>query len=105
MNGDKSDGLGWNHVVAEHFNPTKRGKSQFSVNQNELRTILQSKEVVGAPVVRVLESKKGTRYLREVTLEGHPVGIDVRTKSATSTLTVVTDREGNLITTFPGKLD
>jgi filamentous hemagglutinin len=104
MKGSQAEGAGWNHVVAGHFNPAKGGKSQFSVSQSELRDILQSKEVVGSPVVRILESARGPRYVREVTLGGRNIGIDVTTKSSTSTFTIMSDKYGNLITTFPGKI-
>ncbi len=98
MTGDKS--AGWEHVVSRHFNPEVNA-SQFTIGQAELRTLLQSKEVVSAPVTRMLESAQGIRYVREVNLSG-PIGIDKFSGQPTSTMTVLTDRFGNLITTTPG---
>jgi filamentous hemagglutinin len=95
---------GWNHIVEEHFNPSKGGKSQFEISQAELRALLQAREVVRAPIVRVLRSDNGPRYLREVIFEGRIIGVDATTKSPTSILTVMTDEFGNLVTTFPGRI-
>lgn len=55
--------------------------------------------MVSAPVTRMLES--GIRYVREVNLSGS-IGIDKFSGQPTSTMTVLTDRFGNLITTAPG---
>lgn len=56
---------------------------------------------MNAPVTRTLESAQGIRYVREVNLS-HPVGIDKFSGQSTSTMTVITDRFGNLITATPG---
>lgn len=98
MTGDKS--AGWEHVVSRHFNPEVNA-SQFTIGQSELRTLLQSKEVVSAPITRTLESTQGIRYVREVNLS-QPIGIDKFSGRPTFTMTVLTDRFGNLITTTPG---
>jgi filamentous hemagglutinin len=42
-------------------------------------------------------------FIREVEI-GNPIGIDKFTGKPTSTLTVLTDKFGNLETAFPGKL-
>ncbi len=98
--GDKSSG--WTHVLDRHFNPDKNA-SQFTVSQSELRTTLQSHEVVNTPVTRTLESADhGTLYVREVDL-GRPIGTDkFNSFQPTSTMTVMTDRFGNLVTATPG---
>ncbi|MBE7375073.1 DUF637 domain-containing protein, partial [Pseudomonas lopnurensis] len=98
MTGDKSSG--WEHVVSRHFNPEVNA-SQFTIGQAELRSLLQSKEVVSAPITRTLESAQGIRYVREVNLS-QPIGIDKFSGQPTSIITVLTDRFGNLITTTPG---
>lgn len=103
-NGSQAEGAGWNHVIADHFNPAKTGKSQFSVSSKELRDLLQSPEVVSSPIVRILPSNDGPRFVREVVVQGKSIGIDVTTKGPTSTLTVLCDEYGNLVTAFPGKL-
>ena len=43
---------GWKHVVDGHFDrPASRSRSVFTITQSELRMILQSDQVVGAPVL------------------------------------------------------
>ena len=98
--GDSSSG--WTHVQNRHFNPDKNA-SQFTVSQNELRTTLQSPEVVNSPVVRTVQSAEhGTLYVREPNL-GRPIGTDKYNNfQPTSTMTVMTDRFGNLVTATPG---
>jgi RHS repeat-associated protein len=93
---------GWEHVVKEHFTG-KPGKSQFGVTEEELRDILQSKKVVETTVSRVLPSAQGPRYVREVTLD-YSVGVDKYTGQPTSTMSVLTDRFGNLVTATPGSM-
>ena len=92
-------------MVADHFNPAKARKSQFSLSQSELRDLLQTREVVGSPVVRTLEGAAGNRYVREVTIDGRTIGTDVTTKAPTATLTIMSDEYGNLVTAFPGNLN
>ncbi len=101
-NGDKSSG--WTHVVDRHFNPDKNA-SQFTVSQSDLRTALQSPEVVNTPVTRTLKSADhGTLYVREVNL-GRPIGTDkFNNFQPTSKMTVMTDRFGNLVTVTPGSV-
>lgn len=98
MNGDNKKG--WNHVVNEHFNPAKN-KSQFTVTQDELKSILESKEVVKTPITKILESSDGVRYVREVDV-GKAIGVDKFSGQSTSIMTVLTDKFGNLITATPG---
>ncbi|VVP22454.1 hypothetical protein PS903_03836 [Pseudomonas fluorescens] len=100
MIGDKS--AGWTHVVKRHFDP-KVNASQFTVSQDELRTIIQSKEVVSTPITKLLSSQQGTRYAREITLNNN-IGIDKFTGTSTSKMTVLTDKFGNLITATPGEI-
>ncbi|AVK06023.1 hypothetical protein AO903_33530 [Pseudomonas aeruginosa] len=95
MTGDKSSA--WEYVVIRHLN-SEVNASQFTIGKAELRTLLQSKEVVSAPITRTLESAQGIRYIREVNLS-RPIGIDKFSGQPTSTMTVLTDRFGNLITT------
>ncbi|WP_266019351.1 hemagglutinin repeat-containing protein [Brucella intermedia] len=99
-NGDSSSG--WTHVVDRHFNP-ERNASQFTISQSDLRTMLQSPQVVKTPITRTMESAgHGTLYVREVDL-GRPIGTDkFNNFQPTSTMTVMTDRFGNLVTATPG---
>jgi hypothetical protein len=108
-NGSAAEGAGFNHVLDRHFNPSKNA-SQFSITPDELKGVLQSKEVVNTPVSRVLYSdikladgtiEKQARYVREVTLDSN-IGIDKFSGSPTNIMTVLTDKYGNLVTTTPG---
>ncbi|PTN42477.1 adhesin [Achromobacter xylosoxidans] len=96
--GDKQKG--WEHVVNRHFNPDVNA-SQFTVGQAELRTLLQSDEIVRTPITRIVESAEGSRYVREIEL-GRPIGIEKFSGQPTSIMTVLTDKYGNLVTTTPG---
>lgn len=91
---------GWVHVLARHFAGTG---SQFSISQAQLRSLLGSKQVVGSPVVRTLESADGMRFVRQID-DGYTIGVDRFTGANTSTLTVLSDGSGNLVTAFPGIL-
>lgn len=93
----------WAHVLKRHFSG-KPNASQFSVSQSELKSLLQSKQVVGSPVTRTVESADGLRYLREVDM-GRAIGVDAMNgNAATSVMTTMSDKYGNLITAFPGVL-
>jgi len=66
--------------------------------------LFNSKNVVSTPVTRVVQSKNGLAYIREVNV-GRNIGLDKSGgNQPTSTLTILTDKYGNLITTFPGRL-
>ena len=94
---------GWVHVLKRHFSG-KPNASQFSVSQNELKSLLQSKQVVGSPVTRTVESADGLRYVREIDM-GRTIGTDAMNgNAATSVMTTMSDKYGNLITAFPGVL-
>lgn len=95
---------GWLHVLLGHFDSSKTNKSLFTVSENELRNILQSSTVVSAPITSVTTCLKDqTCYVRVIDL-GHSVGIDKFTNQSTSTLSVMTDKFGNLVTATPGVL-
>ncbi|MBI3560571.1 MAG: RHS domain-containing protein [Gammaproteobacteria bacterium] len=94
---------GWAHVLKRHFSGQPNA-SQFSVSQSELKSLLQSKQVVGTPVSRTVESADGLRYVREIDM-GRTIGIDAMNGNATtSIMTTMSDKYGNLITVFPGVL-
>jgi len=64
-----------------------------------------TREVVRSPIVRVLPSQKhGFVYLREVKLNGRIIGALRKIRAPTSILTILTDKEGNLVTMFPRRL-
>jgi RHS repeat-associated protein len=76
-------------------------KSQFTINEAEIRALLSSRQVVGSPAA-ILESGG---FVRQIDL-GRTIG-NVPANAggqSTSILTVITDEYGNLINTFPGPL-
>ena len=88
------------HVVDRHF--STKNASQFTITQDELKSLLQSKDVVKTPVTRTLDSADGIRYVREVDV-GRNIGLDkFNNYQPTSTMTVLTDKYGNLVTAIPG---
>ena len=90
---------GWSHVVRRHFYREIGGStSVFTASEAEVKAILQSKTVVNSPV----RSLGGGQYAREVNT-GQIIG-RVGTKyggGQTSSIQVITDFKGNLITTYP----
>ncbi|GBG07986.1 RHS repeat-associated core domain-containing protein [Paenibacillus agaridevorans] len=91
---------GWKHVVDRHF--SGKNASQFTVTQDELRSLLSSEEIVNSPVVRSIDSADGVRYVREITLD-KSIGLDkFNDFKPTSTFTILTDKHGNLVTATPG---
>jgi hypothetical protein len=82
---------GWAHVLERHFAGTG---SRFSIAQAQLRSLLGSKQVVGSPVVRTLESADGTRFVRQLDI-GYTIGVDKFSGANTSILTVLSDEFGN----------
>jgi len=94
---------GMEHVISAHLSG-KANKSQFSLSEAELRSVLSSRAAVGSPVVRSVESADGIRYIREFDA-GRAIGTDkFNGNQATSVMTIMTDRFGNLVSTFPGLL-
>jgi predicted ribonuclease toxin of YeeF-YezG toxin-antitoxin module len=93
---------GWDHVIDRHF--SNKNASQFTISQDELRSLLTSKDIVNSPVIRSLDSADGVRYVREVTLN-KSIGLDkFNNFKPTSTMTILTDEHGNLVTVTPGKI-
>jgi filamentous hemagglutinin len=91
------------HVIARHLSG-KANASQFSLSEAELRSVLSSRAAVNSPVVRSVESADGIRYVREFDA-GRVIGADkFNGNQATSVMTIMTDRFGNLVSTFPGLL-
>lgn len=98
--GDNSSG--WAHVLYRHFN-ADRNASQFTISQSDLRSLLQSPEVVNTPIKKtILSADHGTLFVREVDL-GRVIGTDKFSNfQSTSVMTIMTDRFGNLVTATPG---
>ena len=95
---------GMDHLISRHLSG-KSNASQFSISEKEIRTLLQSKTVINTPITRIVESKQGDRYVREVNV-GREIGTDkFNDGKSTSIMTVMTDKFGNLVTAFPGVLE
>ncbi|WP_405125241.1 beta strand repeat-containing protein [Ralstonia pseudosolanacearum] len=94
---------GMDHIDARHFDSTVNA-SQFTLSESDLVTLLQSPSTVSTPVIRTIQSGSNINYVREVNV-GKVVGTDKFSNyQPTSTMTVITDKYGNLVTAFPGKL-
>ena len=95
-----SDGMA--HIGDRHLDSTVNA-SQFTISEGELTTLLQDPKTVSAPVTRALPTDGGLNYVREVDT-GRVIGTDkFNNYQPTSTMTVITDKYGNLVTAFPGK--
>lgn len=102
---------GWQHVVAGHFSNTS-SKSQFTISQDELRSLLQHRDIVSIPVTRTLPSMvkidgvylPRTIYERVVQVNRN-IGLDkFNSNRPTNIMTILTDNQGNLVTVTPGRI-
>ncbi|MGX5201694.1 RHS repeat domain-containing protein [Aliikangiella sp. IMCC44632] len=95
------EGNGWTHLMNRHYEGG--AGSPFTIDPNDLRSLLQSDTVVKSPITQVLTDKNGfSRYVREVDV-GKNIGMDkLNNYSRTSKMTVITDKKGNLLTAHPG---
>ncbi|MES9863933.1 MAG: polymorphic toxin-type HINT domain-containing protein [Candidatus Thiodiazotropha sp. LLP2] len=90
---------GWDHILDKHFKGPSN-KSQFKVSPESLRYLLQSQQVVGAPVQAL---GKG-RFKRQIDLGWEVGNSSVKRGSVgTNWLTVYSDEFGNILTAHPGK--
>lgn len=91
------------HIGDRHLDPTVNA-SQFTISDNDLANLLQNPNTVSTPITRTIQSDNGVSYVREVNT-GRTIGTDkFNNYQPTSIMTVLTDKYGNLITAFPGKL-
>ncbi|MFD1969234.1 hypothetical protein [Trinickia caryophylli] len=96
-----NDGL--DHIGDRHLDSTVNA-SQFTISESDLTNLLQNPNTVSTPVTRTIQSGNSINYVREVDA-GHVVGTDkFNNYQPTSAMTVITDKYGNLVTAFPGKL-
>jgi filamentous hemagglutinin len=93
---------GFQHVVDGHFNAARSAnKSQFTISQAELRSLLSSKSTVHSAVNKM----ESGSYERIITLNktvgnlSHKMGGE-----STNSFRVITDRLGNLKTAHPTQL-
>ena len=93
---------GFKHILEGHFDrPLANSRSIFSVTPDELKTILQSRPVVGSPV-SALGDGPYRQYVRTVDT-GQVIG-NTALKfggNPTSKITIFSDEAGNIITTYP----
>ena len=69
------------------------------MTQDDVISILKEKSTVNTPAYK--DSNSGN-YIRNVET-GRNIGVDAKNGNVpTTTLTVITDKKGNLITTYPG---
>ncbi|WP_065635146.1 VENN motif pre-toxin domain-containing protein [Gilliamella sp. wkB292] len=108
QNGSINDNKGWSHVVARHFYGNSNA-SQFTISEEEAKTIIGSNQVRNVPISNTrISTIKGTNveqkiYERVITLDKN-IGVDKFTGRPTNTITILTDRSGNLITATPGRI-
>ena len=103
---DNGHERGFDYAMSKHgANAAIPGKSQYTISDDEVRQLLQSEQVVKAPVSNPSIDEKiyEDRFVRQVDT-GRIIGVDRNEKNPTPTsmITVITDRQGNLINTFPG---
>ncbi|WP_223506223.1 hypothetical protein [Cupriavidus pauculus] len=95
---------GMDHIGDRHLDPTVNA-SQFAISESDLTKLLQDKNTVSTPITRAIRSGNDINYVREVDT-GQVVGTDkFNGYQPTSTMTVITDKYGNLVTAFPGRLE
>lgn len=77
----------------------------FTVSENKLRDLLSSSEVIKAPITSTTTCLSNqTCYVRVIQLDFN-IGVDKFNEfKPTSTLSVMTDKYGNLVTATPGVL-
>jgi hypothetical protein len=91
---------GWENAWRKHGDTAQPNKSQFTISEIEAKGILQNEAVINSPVK--FDPLSGS-YVREFDV-GRIVGklpAD-RGGSFTSNITILTDKFGNLINTYPG---
>ncbi|MFK7881834.1 polymorphic toxin-type HINT domain-containing protein [Roseobacter sp.] len=98
---------GWDYAIGRHGKSATSGptKSKFQIEDSELRSLLQQRDVVQSQVYNVKHESgviEQGKFARQIDA-GRIIGIDQKGKPV-STLTVLTDRRGNLINVFPGLL-
>ncbi|PWV56687.1 RHS repeat-associated core domain-containing protein [Chitinophaga sp. S165] len=92
---------GWKHIIDRHYNKNPNA-SKFSISLKQLRSVLSSNEVMKWPITKILPSKDGPKYVREVVFKT-PIGTDkFNNYQPTNVMTIMTDELGNLQTATPG---
>lgn len=93
-------GSGLEYAWKNHGGDKAVNKSSFTISKNELKSLLQSPNTIKSTAY---QSTTTGNYVRTVDT-GKNIGIDRKNGGKpTSIITVITDRQGNLVNTFPGK--
>ena len=97
---------GFDYAIGRHgVNSTVPRKSRYSISDNEVKSLLQESKIVKSPVYNQVgrDGKVDTeKFIRQVDT-GRAIGKTQDGKS-TSVITIITNRKGELINTFPGTL-
>ncbi|ODQ07997.1 hemagglutinin repeat-containing protein [Shigella sp. FC1655] len=107
QNGDSK--AGWEHVIKRHFSGNSNA-SQFTITESELKSLLQNPEVVKIPISKTQTSlnkatgKEEILYQRTIILDKQ-IGIDKFSNGPTNKMTILTDKQGNLVTATPGVIN
>ncbi len=99
---------GWLHVQKRHFSGAQNA-SQFTLSEQEIKDILLSPVVIKIPINKTRESyNKNTNGIdilyERVIQHDKNIGIDKFSKQPTNIITMLTDKNGNLITTTLGEI-
>ena len=102
-NGDGTKGSGLNYAWRRHGPTAGSNKSRFTISLDELKAVLQRKDVVRSTAEM---SPTSGNYIRQVDV-GEIIGNTPVQKGdhPTSVITIITDDAGNLVNTFPGTMD
>ena len=100
--GDGSTGSGLNYAWNKHGPDGNPNKSRFNdgMTQDDVISILKEKNTVNTPAYK--EPSSGN-YIRNVDTGRH-IGTDAKNGNApTTTLTVITNKKGDLVNVYPGR--
>jgi hypothetical protein len=97
---------GFKYAMGKHgVNATIPNKSRFVITNDEVKMLLQRSDIVNKSVYNPIQiggKIEVDKFVRQVGVD-KIIGID-QSGMKTSILTIITDKKGNLINTFPGKL-
>ncbi|WP_185403595.1 hypothetical protein [Listeria cossartiae] len=92
-----SKNAGMKHVRNRHYNPSKNA-GQFTIPESDLKNILQSKQVVKTPVKQI----ESGDFERVIDIGKNMGTVKPSLGGQTTTwIKVITDKAGNIITTYP----
>jgi len=93
----RSKNAGMEHIRKRHYNPEKNA-GQFTISEGELKGILQTKSVIKVPVKKI----PGGDYERIVNVKKVVGKVKPSLgRQKTTWLEIITDRAGNIVSTYP----